>query len=49
MVLVIDPRNHTVTIYRSPASIVVLSEDDTIDGAKVVPGWKLPVREIFAT
>jgi len=49
MVLVVDPSEHTVTLYRSPSSVVVLSEDDTLDGADVVPGWKLPVREIFAT
>ena len=48
MVLVVDPRCHTVTVYRSSSNIVVLSEHDAIDGADVVPGWKLPVREIFA-
>ena len=48
MVLVVDPRCQTVTVYRSSSNIVVLSEDDAIDGADVVPGWKLPVREIFA-
>ena len=49
MVLVVDPRCETVTVYRSASNIVVLSEDDAIDGADVVPGWKLPVREIFST
>lgn len=49
MVLVIDPRCQTVTVYRSSSDIVVLSKDDAIHGADVVPGWKLPVREIFST
>ena len=48
MVLVVDPRCQTVTVYRSSSNIVVLSKDDAIDGADVVPGWKLPVRESFA-
>ena len=48
MVLVVDPRCQSVTVYRSSSNIVVLSGDDAIDGADVVPGWKLPVREIFA-
>ena len=49
MVLVVDPRCRTVTVYRSASNIVVLSEDDAIDGADVVPGWRLPVREIFSS
>ncbi len=48
MVLVVDPRCRTVTVYRSASSIVVLSEGDAIDGEDVVPGWNLPVREIFS-
>lgn len=49
MVLVVDPRCQTVTVYQSASNISVLTEDDTIDGADVVPGWKLPVREIFSS
>ena len=26
---------------------VTLSEDDTLDGAPVLPGFTLPVREVF--
>lgn len=49
MVLVLDPgeARRTVTVYRSPRDIRVLSEKDTIDGADVVPGWKLPIAELF--
>ena len=49
MVLVLDPgeARRTVTVYRSAEDIRVLSEGDTIDGADVVPGWKLPVAELF--
>jgi Uma2 family endonuclease len=48
MVLVADPERHTVTVYRSLEDIRILTEGDVIDGADVVPGWKLPVVEIFA-
>ena len=49
MVLVLDPgeARRTVTVYRSADDIRVLSEGDTIDGADVVPGWKLPIAELF--
>lgn len=50
MVLVVDPEEHAVTVYRSRDEIRVLTSGagDTIDGADVVPGWKLPVAELFA-
>ncbi len=48
MVVVADPERRTVTVYRSLEDIRMLTENDAIDGADVVPGWKLPVAEIFA-
>ena len=48
MVLIINPRKRIVTVYRSRSNITVLAEDDTIDGGEVVPGWTMPVRDIFA-
>ena len=50
MVLVVDPEKLTVTVYRSREEIRVLTADagETIDGSNVVPGWKLPVAELFA-
>ena len=50
MVLVVDPEKHTVTDYRSRDEIRVLTAGagDTVEGADVVPGWKLPVAELFA-
>jgi Uma2 family endonuclease len=47
MILLVMPRKRTVTIYRSLTDIVMLTEHETLDGADVVPGWKLPVRELF--
>lgn len=48
MVLVADPEQRTVTVYRSLDNIRILTEGGTVDGADVVPGWSLPIAEIFA-
>jgi Uma2 family endonuclease len=48
MVVVVDPRKQTATVYRSRDEIRVLTASDVLDGAEVVPGWRLAVGEIFA-
>ena len=48
MVVVVNPRNRTVRVYRSLADSDLLTVEDTLDGGNVVPGWRLPVSEIFA-
>jgi Uma2 family endonuclease len=48
MVIVVNPRQQRVTIHHSPTQVRSLMIDDTIDGEEVVPGWRLPVRELFA-
>lgn len=48
MVIVLDPRKRSATVYRSRRQIVALTEADTLDGADVVPGWSVPLRELFA-
>jgi Uma2 family endonuclease len=47
MVWVVNPRWRSVTIYRSAREIRVLTEDEMLDGADVVPGFRCPVRDIF--
>lgn len=47
MVVVVNPRKRTVTVYRSLTAITILTEHDNLDGGDVVPGWSLPVGEIF--
>jgi hypothetical protein len=49
MVLVADAEQRTVTVFRSRDDIRILTEEDTIDGADVVPGWKLLLVELFAS
>ncbi|MBU4273661.1 MAG: Uma2 family endonuclease [Planctomycetes bacterium] len=47
-VWVLDPETKTVTVYRGLDRIVVLDPDDTLTGDDVLPGFSLPVGEIFA-
>jgi Uma2 family endonuclease len=48
MVVVVNPRKRAVTVYRSLSDIVVLTNHDILDGGDVVPGWKLPLSDLFA-
>ena len=45
-VIVVDPRRRTAKVYRS-GSQVVLTEEDILEVGDVLPGWRLPVRDIF--
>jgi Uma2 family endonuclease len=47
MVIVVNPRIRNVNVYRSLEEIVILTEADILDGGDVVPGWSMPVRNIF--
>lgn len=47
MVVVLNPRSRTATVYRSRTDIVVLQESEALDGGDVVPGWSVSLREMF--
>lgn len=47
MVVVVNPRRQTVTVHRSRTQVHLLTESDTLDGADVVPGWRLPMATLF--
>ena len=47
LVVVVDPENQTVTLYRSRRDVRVLTIDDVLEGGEVVADWALPVRDIF--
>ena len=47
MVIVLNPKTRTATIYRGFDDIRILTEGDTIDGGDVVPGWQLPLADVF--
>jgi Uma2 family endonuclease len=48
LVWVVDPIAETVTVHRPDADPFTLSAGDTLDGLDVVPGFTLPVADIFA-
>lgn len=47
MVVVVNPRNRTVQAH-TPDGVTELTEADTLDGGDVVPGWRLPIADIFS-
>jgi Uma2 family endonuclease len=47
MVVVINPRQRSATVYKSSIDIIALAEPDVLKGGDVVPGFELAVQEIF--
>lgn len=47
MVVVVNPRRQQVFVHAPDADVKVLEIDDTLDGGEVVPGWQLPIKELF--
>lgn len=48
LVWIIDPRRRTVTVLAPEQGPRVLTDADTLDGGDVLPGFSIPVAEIFA-
>jgi Uma2 family endonuclease len=48
LVWFVDPDKRTVAVYSSPDSLVILTEEDTLDGGIVLVGFSLPLRQLFA-
>lgn len=46
MVAVVDPRKSSVSVH-TVNNVTYLATGDTLDGGDLVPGWKLPLSEIF--
>lgn len=44
----IDPQPRTADVYTDVDVVAHLTEADTLDGAEVLPGFVLPLRELFA-
>ena len=47
MALVINPEPQTIKVRRAGAPTAILTIDDTLDGADVLPGFTCPVRDIL--
>lgn len=48
MVVVVNPRTQQVLVH-VPGDVNVLEGDATLDGGEVVPGWQLPIKELFGS
>jgi Uma2 family endonuclease len=48
LVWLVDPDERTITVFRPDAPVTVLREGDTLDGSDILPGFSVPVAEIFA-
>ncbi len=46
-VWLVEPRSRTVSVYRSPTDVRVLTVADELDGEDVLPGFRLPVTDLF--
>ena len=44
---IVSPRRRTVTVHRSLTDIIVLTEEDTLDGGDVIPGFMCRVGDLF--
>lgn len=47
VVWMVDPNSETITIYTSEDDFTTLTNNDTLDGGTVLPGFSLPVAQIF--
>jgi Uma2 family endonuclease len=48
MVWIVDPRKRTARIYTAVDQSVLITEDQALDGGAVLPGFRLPLKELFA-
>jgi hypothetical protein len=49
LVWMIDPRKRTAKVYTAPdAPSATLDENQVLEGGKVLPGFTLPLAELFA-
>jgi Uma2 family endonuclease len=47
LVWLVDPSARTITMFRPDAALKLLRVGDTLEGEDVLPGFNLPVGEIF--
>ena len=47
-VWVFNPKKRTAAVYTSPLDVRVLSEQETLEGGDVLPGFTLQLSKLFA-
>ena len=48
LVWLVDPFKQTVTVYAANAEQRTLGVSDNLDGGEVLPGFTLPLAQLFA-
>lgn len=48
LVWLIDPKTQTATVYTSPTKARLVAKDEALAGGKVLPGFTLPLKDVFA-
>jgi Uma2 family endonuclease len=48
LVWLIDPATRSATVYSSPTEVRLVLESSSLDGGDVLPGFKLPLKTLFA-
>jgi Uma2 family endonuclease len=46
---VIDPKTQTAKSYTSPGEVVQVGKTGSLDGGSVLPGFRLPLKQLFAS
>ena len=46
--VLVDPRSRTMEVYRPNTEKVVLGDGDLLQVPELLPGWKLPIAEVWA-
>ena len=46
--VLVDPRTRTMEVYRLNQDKIVLGDEDILEVSELLPGWKLPVVEVWA-
>jgi Uma2 family endonuclease len=47
LVWLVDPKARTVRVYTSPRRSKLVTEDQTLDGGDVLPGFQMSLRKLF--
>ncbi len=46
--VLVDPRTRTMEVYRLNQDKIVLGDEDVLEISELLPGWQLPVVEVWA-
>jgi Uma2 family endonuclease len=48
LIWLVYPRTRSAIVYRAEKTAILIEESDFLDGGEVLPGFRLPLSEIFA-